>query len=438
MAELTEEKKATINAMLSANPSLADELKKALGIEEEAEEDVSAKDPAVDDQLAAMKEALADLQKPSPDETKALNLDPTDTGDPTWGFGKGTHGLGEFALDVVKWSMGEPSERLLKVKNAQKAAGAGLQENVDSEGGFLIPTEQRQEILTVGIEKADLMSKVTPIPMSSNMVKINYIKDTDRSSGLIHGGVRFYYVAEEGTTTATKPALGQITLSLNKLFGLAYATSELIEDSPVTIGPWLSQVFADAFPYQMDYDILNGSGTGMPEGILNSAALISQTAETDQEATTIVAENILNMYSRMPSANRRNAIWLANEDTFMQLATMTIDVGTGGVPVYLPANGLANQPFDTLMGKQIIFTEHCQTLGTVGDIYFIDPTQYLLGTRSGGGLRADQSIHLKFETDETAFRFIYRVDGRSWWPSAVTPRISSVTLSPFIALATRS
>ena len=433
---LDEAQKTIIRSMIKDNPDFAAMLK--MEVEEETDEEKTDAQKAIEDQLAAIKETLDDINKPSAEDLKALNLDPTGTGDPNWGFGKGLTGLGEFAVDVAEWAKGNPSERLLKVKNAAKAAGAGLQENVDSEGGFLVPTEQRRELLTVGIESADLMSRVTPIPMASNTVKINYIKDTDRSSGLLHGGIRFYYTPEEGTTTATKPALGQVTLSLNKLFGLAYATSELIEDSPVTIGPWLSSAFADAFPWQMDYDILNGSGAGMPEGILFSDALISQAAEAGQSATTIVAKNILKMYSRMPSANRRRAIWLANEDTFTSLATMTIDVGTGGVPVYLPANGLANQPFDTLMGKQIIFTEHCQTLGTVGDIYFIDPSQYLLGTKSGGGLRTDQSIHLKFETDETAFRFIFRVDGRSWWPSAVTPRISSTTLSPFVALATRS
>lgn len=426
---MTDERKEQVRAYMA---KLDAEDAEAEKIEEEA------KDKGLLSQIAELKAEIAELMKPDPNDQKLLNLDPTDTGDPNWGYSKGLTGFGEFSIDVANLAKGKPSDRLLAIERASKAAGAGLQENVDSEGGFLIPAEQRREILQVGIESADLMSKVTPIPMKPNTIKINYIKDVDRSSGLIHGGIRFYYVAEEGESTATKPALGQVTLSLNKLFGLAYATSELIEDSPVTIGPWLASVFADAFPFQMDHDILNGSGAGMPEGIINSNALISQAAEEGQDATTIVAENILKMYSRMPAANRRKAIWLANEDTFPMLATMTIDVGTGGIPVYLPANGLANQPFDTLMGKQIIFTEHCQTLGTVGDIFFIDPSQYLLGTKSSGALRADQSIHLKFLTDETAFRFIYRVDGRSWWPSDLTPRNSAVTLSPFVALATRS
>lgn len=432
---ISEEKKVRIKEMLEANPdaTLAEIID---GLDEKDAEE--QKNLRIEERMEALTAELAKLNKPNPADKKLLDIDPTGTGDPNFGYSEGMKGWGEFAADVMSAGRGKPTEKLLNIEAAEKAAGAGLQENVSSEGGFLIPTEQRTEILEIGLEKSEFMNRCRPMPMQSNTVKINYVNDTDRSGGLIHGGVKMYWVAEEGTPTATKPALGQVTLSLNKLFGLAYATSELIEDSPMSIGPWLSQVFTDAFSWQMDYEIINGSGTGRPEGILNADALVSVAAETNQSSTTIYADNILKMYARMPAANRRNAIWLANEDTFYQLSTMTLDVGTGGVPVYLPANGLANQPFDTLMGKPVIFTEHCQTMGTVGDIFFVDLSQYLLGTKAGGALRADTSIHLKFETDESAFRFIYRVDGRCWWPTYVTPRHSSDTLSPIVGLATRS
>ena len=41
-------------------------------------------------------------------------------------------------------------------------------------------------------------------------------------------------------------------------------------------------------------------------------------------------------------------------------------------------------------------------------------------------------------TDETAFRFILRVDGQPLWNSAVTPANGTNTISPFISLATRA
>lgn len=108
------------------------------------------------------------------------------------------------------------------------------------------------------------------------------------------------------------------------------------------------------------------------------------------------------MYSRM--WNKADAIWMANDDTFRQLAAMSLSVGVGGVPVWLPAGGASGKPFDTLMGKPLVFTEHCQTLGDAGDILFADWTQYLVGQRSGaaGGLKFASSIHLKFDYDQVA------------------------------------
>jgi hypothetical protein len=62
-------------------------------------------------------------------------------------------------------------------------------------------------------------------------------------------------------------------------------------------------------------------------------------------------------------------------------------------------------------------------------------SQYMVATK--GGLRGAESIHVSFTTDQTAFRWIYRVDGQPTWKSALTPFKSSNTLSPFVTLAAR-
>ena len=55
-----------------------------------------------------------------------------------------------------------------------------------------------------------------------------------------------------------------------------------------------------------------------------------------------------------------------------------------------------------------------------------------------GGMESASSIHVKFTTDETAFRFVMRVDGQPTWNAALTPSNGSNTQSPFITLDTRS
>jgi hypothetical protein len=51
-----------------------------------------------------------------------------------------------------------------------------------------------------------------------------------------------------------------------------------------------------------------------------------------------------------------------------------------------------------------------------------------------GGIEAASSIHVQFVTDETAFRFVYRMDGQPIWDTPVTPFQGSDTVSPFVAL----
>jgi HK97 family phage major capsid protein len=115
---------------------------------------------------------------------------------------------------------------------------------------------------------------------------------------------------------------------------------------------------------------------------------------------------------------------------------MSLAVGTGGVPVYLPANGISGAPFATLFGRPVIPVEYAATLGTVGDVVLADLSQYGLLTK--GGIKQASSLHVAFTTDEMAFRATYRVDGQPLWKSTLTPFKGSATQSPTITLATRS
>jgi HK97 family phage major capsid protein len=81
-------------------------------------------------------------------------------------------------------------------------------------------------------------------------------------------------------------------------------------------------------------------------------------------------------------------------------------------------------------------TEYNATLGTVGDIVLADLSQYLTVTK--GDVRAEMSMHLRFDYDELAFRFIFRIDGDLWWNLPLTPFKGSATQSPVITLDTRS
>jgi HK97 family phage major capsid protein len=139
------------------------------------------------------------------------------------------------------------------------------------------------------------------------------------------------------------------------------------------------------------------------------------------------------MYARFSG---KNGIWIANRDTFPQLAQMSLAVGTGGMPVFLPANGAAGMPYNTLMGIPIIFIESCSTVGTVGDIMLVDMADYIVADK--GGVEMSSSVHVEFLTNQTVFKWYTRIDGVTRTQSPVTASQGTATYSPYIALATRA
>ena len=319
------------------------------------------------------------------------------------------------------------------------ASASGLNETVPSEGGFLVQQDFATDILQDVFQTGILASRCLRIPISgnSNSLKINGIDETSRASTR-SGGIIGYWEEEAAEKTASKPKFRKIELNLKKLIGLCYATDELLQDAAALEGV-IRQGFVSEFGFLLDDAIINGTGAGQPLGILNAGCLVSVSKETGQKAATVMAENVINMYSRLFAASRPNAVWLINQNIEPQLFTMSLAVGTGGIPIYMPAGGLSGQPYGTLFGRPVIAIEQAATLGTVGDIIFADlPGGYILAEK--GGIQSDMSIHVRFVYDESVFRFVMRVDGQPVRAAALTPYKggASYTQSHFVALATRS
>lgn len=316
------------------------------------------------------------------------------------------------------------------------AAASGLNETTPSDGGFLVQQDFSSALLQDVMETGLLASRCRQQPISgnSNGIKINGVDETSRASSRF-GGIVGYWGDEAGEKTASKPKFRKIDLQLKKLIGLCYATDELLDDA-TALGAFIDQGFRSEFGFLLDDAIINGSGAGQPLGILNAGCLVSVAKETGQKAKTVMAENVINMYSRMFAGCRQNAVWLINQDIEPQLFTMSLAVGTGGVPIYMPAGGLSGLPYGTLFGRPVLAIEQAATLGTQGDIIFADLSGYILAQKNG--VKTDTSIHVRFIYDETAFRFVLRVDGQPVRATAQTPAKGNNTLSHFVALDTRA
>jgi HK97 family phage major capsid protein len=292
-------------------------------------------------------------------------------------------------------------------------------------------------IMSSAYEGGQVTSRVDTVPISgkSNGMTMRYATDTSRTTGNRGGGIQAYWTAEAGTITASAPTIREATLKLNKLAALVYLTDELMQDAPAM------EAFVNSeYPVELQWMIqdayVRGTGVGQPIGVVGAPGTVVAAAEGGQAAGTITAVNIMQMWSQLIASSRPNAVWFVNQAIEPQLSQLSYNVGTGGQLVWMPAGGLSASPFQTLNGRPVIAIEQCSALGTVGDIILGDWDQYVAITK--GGVRSDSSIHVRFLNDETALRFIVRVDGQPKQDSTITPANGTTALGRFVTLATRS
>jgi HK97 family phage major capsid protein len=316
-------------------------------------------------------------------------------------------------------------------------SASGMGEQVPSDGGFLVGQDFAEQLLQRTYDTGILAPRCTKIPISpgKNGLVANGVDETSRKDGSRWGGIQAYWENEADTFTGKKPKFNKIELKLKKLTGLCYATDELLEDA-TALEAVISQAFAEEFGFKMDDAIMNGGGAGMPLGFLNSGSLVTVGKESGQAAGSILLNNIVKLYSHMWSRSKQNAVWLINQDIVPQLYTLNISVGNNAYPVYMPPGGVSAEPYGTLFGRPVIEVEQANSLGSVGDISFVDLSQYLLIDK--GGVNAATSIHVRFLYDESVFRFIYRVDGQPIWKSSLVPYKGANNLSPFVTLGARN
>jgi len=215
------------------------------------------------------------------------------------------------------------------------------------------------------------------------------------------------------------------------LHAFVTATEELIEDAP-RLNSRLTKGAARAINWKANESLLFGTGAGQPLGFDNSASKISVAKEGSQAAATIVAKNVAKMYSRVMNPSR--SVWFVNQDTLPEFLTMTL----GDQPIWIAPNGfMGNAAGGTLLGRPVMFSENCATLGTNTDIMLIDPMGYYLVKKSGG-IKFNSSIHLYFDYDVQAFKWTFRLGGMPYLNAAVSPKNGSSTKSHYVTLATRA
>jgi len=319
------------------------------------------------------------------------------------------------------------------------AAATGMSEGIGADGGFLVQTDFGMELMELIHETGILHAMIPPSRRftasgNANSREFPAVDEKSRANGSRNGGVQAYWRAEAAAVTATKPKFRKVRLDLDAISGASYHTIEEAEDTP-GLAEQIRSFHTEEIGFKLDDAMVRGNGETQPLGFLNSPALVTVDAEAGQAADTVNYENVKNIWARVPARSRRTGVWIYNQELEPQLAGLYLAIGTGGIPVWMPAGGISGLPYATLFGRPAMPVEQASEPGAVGDIAFVDPAAYVELTK--GGVRQSLSEHVAFLNGEVIVRTDFRVDFQPAWLSPLTPYKGSLTISPFVTLAAR-
>lgn len=327
---------------------------------------------------------------------------------------------------------------VLREDGALHAAASGASSGVPESGGVLVRNAWNTSLLERVQETAKIAPLCFDMPIGEGEdgVEAPFVDETSRATGSRWGGVQVYRAAEAAAATASQPKLGKFELRLEDIIGLFYATDRVLRDATL-LEALAMKAYGSEFAFKLDDEIIRGTGVGQCLGIIGNAPTVSVAKETNQGAATIMTENVEKMFSVMLANCVPGAKWYINQTCWPQLFKMYKAVGTGGVPVFMPPNGLSAAPFGTLLGLPIDVIEQASAVGTVGDIILANfKNDYALISKP---MTQASSIHVLFTSNQTTFRWVWPIIGKPVRSAAVTPyKGSNVTFGPFVTLATRA
>lgn len=334
--------------------------------------------------------------------------------DPKRGFAN----LGDFALAVR--AAYTPGGRVDERLNYGAAPTNYHQESGADEGRMVPPAFKADIFEAVTTGDDSLLSVVDSEPTSSNVVE--FLRDESTPWGAT--GVQAAWRAEGVVLNATKLATASEQVRLHELYAFVLSTGELNQDAP-RLADRLTRKSGLAIRYKANEAIVNGTGAGQPLGWFASAAKVTVTRDT---ASSVKAADVAGMFARVIGPGQ--AIWYINQDVLPQLMQMSI----ANQPIWTAPNGFVSAPGGMLLGRPVQFLENCQTLGTAGDIQLVNPKGYYAVTK-GSGPEYAESMHLFFDYNVNAYRWIFRLGGQPYLSAAISPAKGSKTRAHVVALS---
>jgi HK97 family phage major capsid protein len=280
-------------------------------------------------------------------------------------------------------------------------------------GANFVPDVLSSTVLRLVEQYSAFAQNATSVQMPSDVVLF-----PKRTAG-VSGG----WISENSAITPADPSASQVTVTAKKLGAAVVVSSELLQDSIVSIADWIAAELALGISNAVETAAWLGNPSSAPgvAGIVTShaggllktttasevttydyaASLVAAAGDTPDEVTKA---NLLAMMAAVPQHSRAGAKWYCSP-YFFATCMQALDLNQGG------SVGLSQGLGLTFLGSPVVFTDQLpgsdDATGKVMALYGDLANSSIYGTRAG--LEIQSSDQVNFLSDQTVIRAIARV-----------------------------
>ncbi len=276
-----------------------------------------------------------------------------------------------------------------------------LSEGVDGDGGYLVPEEYDKRLIQT-LESENIFRKLATTITTEGKHKIN-IAATKPSAAWIDEGEALQF---------SDATFSQINLDAHKLHVAIKVTEELLYDNKFNLEAYITTQFGKALGNAEEDAFINGTGGDKPLGILADEGG-AEVGVTTASATTITADEIINLVYSLKRPYRKNAKFILNDQTIAVIRKLKDGLGN-----YLWQPALTAGEPDRLLGYEVITSEFFPTIEAGKKVIaFGDFSYYNIGDR---GSRSFAELKELFAGNGlVGFVAKERVDGKLVLPEAI-------------------
>jgi HK97 family phage major capsid protein len=283
-----------------------------------------------------------------------------------------------------------------------------MTQGTGSAGGYLVPDQVSSDILELRAQRAVLRGLIPTIQVDSDTLRI----------ASVTGGLTAGWVAELATKPSQDMTFGEVSVNVFTVAGLATVSNQLLRNSNPSIDRLINSDLALRIANVEEIAIISGSGTGQPQGILNTSGIntVSLAVTGVLELLDAIVDAITAVYTNYYGAP--NAI-VMHPRTWARLvkaresstsASYIVGAPSGGQArrsdSNLPGYGSGQVPRGELFGVPVYTTANIPTNLGAGT----NESRVIVGNfdeallLENQGLTLDRSEHVYFTSNQTVFR----------------------------------